>query len=230
MKKIKSILGLVLLAAFVLVPASAVLADNNDGEDNGSSSVSRDSRDSNEDSNKSDELSSSTKDDSEDKLNEETSSTESEDQEINKNDDEDSRLSEDHGNRVSEFAKKLLELGKKDRKIKNEVEDIAKESLDSSTSTVEAIKKENERSAWKTFLIGSDYKNLGKIRSELAKTDNLVEKLNVLASSTADASIKVQLDEQIKSLQDAQAKVKAFVVANESKFSLFGWFAKIFVK
>jgi hypothetical protein len=152
----------------------------------------------------------------------------SENEDVNKSDEEDANLSKDHMNRVSEFANKLYEVGKEDRQIKNDADDIAKETLDSGTSTSEAIDKVNERGAFTTFFLGSDYKNLGKLRSELARTDKIVERLDTLASSTADSAVQAQLNDQIKILQDAQAKVKTFVTSHENSFSLFGWFMKFF--
>lgn len=242
---IKSMLGSVLLASLALVPVSAILAEESGvsrGETLEVTSIREESKDSLEQDREDlkDSLEREREDlkDSIEKAREDSkdliekaredlkdaSSTE------NDEDDEDSKLSKEHKDRVSEFAKKLLEVSKKDWKMKKEAEEIAKEALDSSTSTVESIDKENSRSAWKTLLIGSDYKNLGKLRSELARTDKVVERLNALASSTANISLRTDLEAQIKLLQDTQAKVKTFVAENESKFSLFGWLVKIFNK
>jgi hypothetical protein len=228
-QKIKSVLSSVLLASLALVPVSAVLA-----EESGSSDVARPEVTSvNEDAKSFGEQAREDLKKSEEKAREdlkdlrEASSTASS---TDREDDRGSKLSEEHKNRVSEFTKKLLEVGKRDWKMKKDVEDIANETLDSGTSTAESIDKENSRSAWKTFLIGSDFQNLGKLRSELARTDKIVERLNVLASSTANTTVQIDLEAQIKLLQDAQAKVKTFVTEHESSFSLFGWFVKIFNK
>lgn len=242
--KMKSIFGAVLLALFALVPVLAVFAE--ESRERGTletASVREESGDSfeqdEEETNKLEErrvedLKDSIEDERElskdliEKAREDLKDASSTEDDEDDEDDEDSKLSEEHKNRVSEFTKKLLELGKRDSKMKKEAEDIAKETLDSSTSTVESINKENSRSAWKTFLIGSDFKNLGKLRSELARTDKILERLNVLASSTVNNTVRTDLEAQIKLLQDAQAKVKTFVTEHESSFSLFGWFVKIF--
>lgn len=239
MKKqtMKSMLGSVLLVAFAFVPASVILAEESGlsrSETSEVTSVREESRDlfeqEREDTKDLDEQAREDLKDSIENEREslkdlkEASSTEKDEA------DEDSKLPWEHKDRVSEFTKKLLDVGKRNWKMEKEAEDIVNETLDSATSTVESIDKENSRSAWKTFLIGSDYKNLGKLRSELARTDKIVERLNVLASSTVDTTVQTDLEAQIKLLQDAQAKVKAFVTSHESSFSLFGWFVKIFNK
>ncbi len=72
------------------------------------------------------------------------------------------------------------------------------------------------------------YKNIGVIRSELAKSSNQLERLKDLVAKTTNATDKAELEAQIKALEESQVKVNKFVTDNESKFSLFGWFSKLF--
>ena len=140
------------------------------------------------------------------------------------------QVGEDHRSNVSAFVHNLLNIANRSGGIGAEVRAIAHEEDDSSTTTIESINKVEARGKFKTFLIGSDYKNLGMIRSELAKTDNRIERLQAAASSTTSVSVKADIAAQIKLLQDDKLKVTAFVEAHENTFSLLGWFVKIFVK
>ncbi len=137
---------------------------------------------------------------------------------------------DEHRSEVATFVQRLLRIADRDGGIGAKVREIARDEASSSASTTDAIKKVETRSRFKTFLIGSDFKNLGVIRSELARTDKALERLMALASSTTNATIKAELTVEIKALQDSQAKVKAFVDANENTFSLLGWFVRIFNK
>ena len=137
---------------------------------------------------------------------------------------------DEHRSDVAIFVQNLLRIADRDGGIGKEVREIARGEATSSASTTEAIVKVEARNKFVTLLIGSDFKSLGVIRSSLARTDKAIERLSALASSTTNASVKADLTAQINALQAEQVKVKAFVDANESAFSLLGWFVKIFVK
>lgn len=51
-----------------------------------------------------------------------------------------------------------------------------------------------------TFFFGSDYKNLGVIRSELATTTNNINKLKSLLDQTINDADRAELNTQIQSL------------------------------
>ncbi len=131
---------------------------------------------------------------------------------------------------VSTFVQKLLSVADRDGGIGSEVRVIAQSQNDSASTTASAMTKVNERSSLKTFLAGTDYKNLGAIRSEIATTSANIARLKALLDRTTDATVKAELTLEIEALEDEQARAEAFIETNESKFSLFGWFNKLFVK
>ncbi len=137
---------------------------------------------------------------------------------------------ESHRSTVASFVESLLSVANREGGIGAQVRVIAQAQNDSASTTAEAITKVESRNSLKTFLIGSDYKNLGQLRSEIVTTQNNIDQLKKLeAQATSDAD-KAELTVQIKALEDSQVKVEAFVKAHESSFSLFGWFVKLFVK
>lgn len=148
----------------------------------------------------------------------------------NKNDDQESGNSESHRSVVASFVQNLLKVADRESGIGAEVRVIAKEQNDSSTTTVEAMSKIEKRSSLKTLLLGSDYKNLGVIRSELAKTSNQIERLKALIAKVTNVSDRVALEAEVKVLEESQLKTEAFVEAHENTFSFFGWFVKLFNK
>lgn len=138
---------------------------------------------------------------------------------------------EEHRSFVSSFVQNLRSIAEREDSIGDEVKVIAKEQSDSSSTTVEAITKVENKGEFSRFLFGTDYKNIGTIRSEIVKIQNRINKLSVLASSTAiTIADKQELNLQISALKSEQVKLNTFVDVNENKFSLLGWFVKLFNK
>lgn len=136
----------------------------------------------------------------------------------------------EHKSEVASFVRSLLLAADRDGGIGEEVRIVARLQEKSASSTEEAILKVKSREGIRTFLIGSDYKNLGRIRAELATTTANIAKLERLMNEAQTVEAKAELEAQIKALEDSQAKVKAFVEARENTFSVFGWAAKLFVR
>ncbi|MBI2030143.1 hypothetical protein HYT05_00810 [Candidatus Kaiserbacteria bacterium] len=144
-------------------------------------------------------------------------------------DGEDELTPKEHRSKVAEFVKHLLEIADHDRDgLGEEVRVVAQTQNDSASTTAEAIAKVESRNPIMVFLIGSDYKNLGKIRSEVSTTASSITRLKNAASKTTDATVKAELEAEIKVLEDSQVKLESYVEAHESAFSLFGWAMKLF--
>ena len=77
-----------------------------------------------------------------------------------------------HRSEVARFVETLLDVADRDDGIGEEVRTIAREQASSSEKIADAVNQIEQRSGVKTFLIGSDYKNIGAIRSEIAQTEN----------------------------------------------------------
>ena len=146
-------------------------------------------------------------------------------------DEEKENESEAHRSAVASFVKSLLEVADRNKgDIGEQVRVVAREEEESEATTSKAIAEVEGRSWLKTFLIGTDYKNLGMIRSEMVKTQSRIDQLSRLLETMATSADSVTTTEQIRILTEAQTKLEDFLKQNESKFSLFGWFVKWFNK
>lgn len=139
-------------------------------------------------------------------------------------------MGDDHRSAVSKVAEELNKLAAKDKGVGEELKAVAKEESESKEKVAEAIKKVESRNYWKTLLLGTDYKNLGALRSEMVTTQNHLDRLMKALERTADPAVKAKLEEQKTALEDSKAKVEAFIKANESKFSFLGWVVRLFRK
>ncbi len=158
-----------------------------------------------------------------------SSSDEKKDNKKSDEKDNDSKIGDEHRSTVALFVKNLLSIADRESRIGDEVKLIAQEQNDSSSISAEAITKVEGKGAFSTFFFGTDYKNLGIIRSELAKTSNRIDKLSKLVASISDnIVVKEELNLQIEALKNDQVRLYSFVNNNESKFSLLGWFVKLF--
>ena len=64
----------------------------------------------------------------------------------------------------------------------------------------------------------------------MVKTRNHIDQLKRLVDEATTGEDVAALQDQIKVLEEEQTKINDFITANEEKFSLFGWFAKLFNK
>ncbi len=136
----------------------------------------------------------------------------------------------EHKSTVSTFVQKLLNAADREQNgIGEQVKAVAKAQEEVKDKVADSIDKIRTRNSIKTFLIGTDYKNVGQLRSEMVKTRNQLDQLN-RSLDKATAENKVAIQGEIQTLEKEQKKIEDFVKINESKFSLFGWFVKLFNK
>jgi hypothetical protein len=84
------------------------------------------------------------------------------------------------------------------------------------------------RNQIQTFLFGSDYRNLGVMRSEMVQTRNRLDQLNKLLGNIQNEEDKTKLQNQVQLLEQEQIRVENFIEEQEKQFSLFGWLVKWF--
>lgn len=141
---------------------------------------------------------------------------------------EENDMANEHHRVVSRLVHELLQIADREGGIGAEVRVIAHAEDESATTTELAMKKVEKKGGVAVFFFGSDFKNLGVIRSELAATTKNIARLQTLLASTTNATDKASLTVQIQALQVEKAKVEAYVEAHEGAFSLFGWLTKYF--
>lgn len=143
-------------------------------------------------------------------------------------DTEDQGEADEYRSEVAKFVQTLLSAGARMGGIGEEVRKIASEQASSTEKVASAVEKVEKRNKIKTFLIGSDYKNLGAIRSELVTTKNRLQRLSREVERMASSTDKTAVAAEIASLEQERARIEAFVKSNESKFSIFGWAVRLF--
>ncbi|HEY0221043.1 MAG TPA: hypothetical protein VGC58_02360 [Candidatus Paceibacterota bacterium] len=141
-----------------------------------------------------------------------------------------SGTSTDHMNAVIDLVLRLNSVADKDNGVGVEVRAVAKEQASTSERVSKNIEKVEMRGAVKTFLVGSDYKTLGELRSDMKVTENSISRLTKAKEKAVDASVKSELETQIKVLEKEEVKIDTFIEAKKGKASLFGWLVKLFVK
>jgi len=135
-----------------------------------------------------------------------------------------------HRSVVAAFVQKLLQVANREGGIGEQVRLIAQQQNQGATTTAQVVEKVEKRNKIKTFLIGTDYKNLGALRSEMVQTRNRLEQLTQLREKAKTEADKLELQNQIQTMMQEQARIENFIKAQEGKFSLFGWLVKLFNK
>ncbi len=137
----------------------------------------------------------------------------------------------EHRSTVATFVQGLLNVADKEQGgIGERVKAVARAQDETKNKVADSIDKIQNRSKIKTFLIGTDYKNIGQLRSKMVETRNQTDQLNRLVDETTSEENKTALQGQIQTLEQEQQKIEDFLKTNESKFSLFGWLIKLFNK
>lgn len=135
---------------------------------------------------------------------------------------------EQHRNTVTNFVQSLNGIADREVVMGQQVRTIAQQQNQSASTAIQAMEKVQTRSKVKTFFFGTDYKNLGTLRSEMVQTRNRLEQLNQLMVNVQNEGDQTELQNQIQVLEQEQVKIESFIKAHEGKFSLFGWLVKMF--
>ncbi|EKD46875.1 MAG: hypothetical protein ACD_67C00031G0001 [uncultured bacterium] len=137
---------------------------------------------------------------------------------------------EAHRNTMAVFVRSLLAIADREGGIRQEVRVIAEQQNETKDRASDLINAVESRSKVKTFFIGTSYKNLGELRSQMVQTKNQIDQLKRLADKAENEQSKAELQAQIQVLEQQEAGINTFIAQNESKFSLFGWAIKLFRK
>lgn len=137
-------------------------------------------------------------------------------------------MSAEHRGAVANVVEDIRATAGKDNNIGEELREIAKEQEEASERSVDAIQAIETRGKFRTFLFGTDYKNVGVLRSELVTTGNRIERLTKERGRTDDLAVQAELDAEIAELEGTKTNVETFIQENEDKLSLLGWLVKLF--
>lgn len=135
---------------------------------------------------------------------------------------------ESHRSIVANFVQSLLAVADREGGIGQEVRTIAEQQNGTKDRAADIIYAVENRNKLKTFLIGTSYKNLGELRSQMVQTRNQIDQLKRLADKAENEADKTELQTQIQTLEQEQANIETFITQNENKFSLLGWAVKLF--
>jgi len=126
---------------------------------------------------------------------------------------------------IKKIAKAEKESGDNetgDEVIKS-VDDITYNSIDN----IKSLEEIDKRPAWKNFLLGPDYKNLGKIRSNLVQNRNQIRKIEKTIEKNKDEEDANTLRARLGELEQERLKIFNYIDEKDDGFSLFGWLAKL---
>jgi hypothetical protein len=137
---------------------------------------------------------------------------------------------EKHRSAIANFTQSLLSVADRESGIGSQVRIIANQQNETKDRAADLIFAVENRNKLKTFFIGTSYKNIGELRSQMTQTKSQIEQLKQLAEKAENEGDKIELQNQIQVLEQEQTNISNFIAQNESNFSLFGWAVKLFRK
>ncbi len=137
-------------------------------------------------------------------------------------------MSEMHRKNVSHVVEDLEAIADEDEDISEEIKEIADEEKESMKHAAQAMEAVENRGKFRTFFFGTDYKNIGALRSELVTTGNHINRLNKTKERATSEEVKASIDAQIAELEKAKTSAENFAKEHEDVFSVLGWFVRLF--
>ena len=137
-----------------------------------------------------------------------------------------------HVEKVKDIVNTLEDISSEEAYLGNdevseEISDAAEDVEDSIVDVADEIEEIEDRPAWKKFVLGPDYKNLGQLRSSLVKTDNGIRKITRTTTRVEGSESDAVLKEQLGELNQERERIMSFIKEEEESFSLLGWVVKM---
>jgi hypothetical protein len=139
---------------------------------------------------------------------------------INKNTDKKGEKIEAVGQKIS---KGLKDVAEREPRLRNDLVELADELEENQGEVAGSVKKIENKNKIKTFFTGSDYKNLGQLRSSMVQNRNQIRQLTQLIEQTEDQEAKTVLQEQLRTMVQEREDINTLINDEEDTFSLFGW-------
>lgn len=136
-----------------------------------------------------------------------------------------------HKEKIKEVVENLEQVAAQEEtagngEVSNQVEQVADSQDQTQEETTEAIEEVESRGKIKTFLIGTDYKNLGQLRSNLVHNRNQIRQLTRTMNQLQNNGDSTLLQQQLEVLMQERERIKEVITNNEDSFSLFGWVSR----
>ncbi len=153
----------------------------------------------------------------------------------NKSDEKNAKNNPDVGAHISKVKNASLDIKKvanAEKKagnveISEEIIESVEEISYASVENISSLEEVENRPAWKTFLLGPDYKNLGQIRSNLVQTRNQIRNLEKTMEKNMGEEESNTLRARLGVLEEERLKIFNYIDQKDDGFSLFGWLAKL---
>lgn len=111
-----------------------------------------------------------------------------------------------------------------EEKIAKQVDEVAEKQNYVSEQIDNLIGKIEDGSGIGKFLLGT---KLGMLRFQLVQVKDQIYRLKQLDTKSSDITNKTKIETGLGLASEMQAKIENFIMKQERKFSLLGWFTKV---
>lgn len=137
-----------------------------------------------------------------------------------------------HRENLEEVTTNIEEIAEVEKSVGNtraseNLNKVAETVIEEADDTAEVIEEVEDRPGWKTALVGPDYKNLGQLRSTVAQNTNNIRKLSGEIENVVAGNSDTTLQDQLTALNAERERIRALIMQQENKFSVFGWVSRI---
>ena len=138
-----------------------------------------------------------------------------------------------HRKNITDVVINLNEISDEEEQIGNEevsdeIEEVAVDEEENVDEVADAITAVEKRPKWKTLLFGSDYKNLGQLRSSLAHNTNSIRKLHKAQNEVQASGNEEDVQAQLGELVQERDRIRSVIAEHEDDFGILGWVFRFF--
>jgi hypothetical protein len=136
-----------------------------------------------------------------------------------------------HREKIKEAVTNIKEVAEEEKAAGNEevsqdINEVVNQEEQTDDNVAGSIEKVETKNKWKILLAGTDYKNLGQLRSALVHNRNQIRKLTQSMTQMQDPTTQAELETQITTLMQERERIKTVIQQSEDKFSILGWVFK----
>lgn len=128
---------------------------------------------------------------------------------------------------VSQAVQNLLQssyrLESQNKKLGEQVRAIAQNQVQTHDKINQSLDKAEKRSGFAKFFVGPNYKELSNARQQMEQNQLKIQELNQIAAQVSNQADQTELKNQIQTLEEQNTSLKEQLQKDTTGFSLFGW-------
>jgi len=137
-------------------------------------------------------------------------------------------------NAVSTAVQNMLTIASRvatqNQTVSSEIQTVAQAQIKFQDQVNQSLDKAESRSGFAKFFVGPNYGELKTVKQQMEQNQLRIQELNQIVAQIANASDQTELKSQIKILEAQNTSLNEQLNTDVAGFSLFGWLSRLISK